>query len=217
MESKRPSQLKDHHLRKLAFAYSRVSTKEQVERSRGSLATQEDQSRFALEDGFPLERIRFVDNDLGVSGKSMANRVGIGEVRDAVRAAQAGAIYVSHDRSYRSQRLREPRSRQGLHPSRRRHRRERDALQPEGSPPADSTAVQILLGRNRKHQSPNPHPGRYRGLYQAGGGIHYPAGRLRAKRGRKSWVKDPDPRVREPIEAVFRILPRRKDMSQDGS
>src|SRR5207245_1044925 len=95
METQRPSQLKDHHLRKLAFVYSRVSSKEQAENSRASLAGQEDQTRFALEDGFALERVRFVDNDVGVSGKFMANRVGIGEVRDAVQAFEAGAIYVS--------------------------------------------------------------------------------------------------------------------------
>ena len=95
MESNRPSQLRNHQLQKTAFVYSRVSTKEQAEHSRGSLAAQEDQTRRALEDEYPLQRIRFVDSDVGVSGKFMANRVGIAEVGDAVRAGEAGAIYVS--------------------------------------------------------------------------------------------------------------------------
>jgi DNA invertase Pin-like site-specific DNA recombinase len=206
MEINRPPQLRDHHLRKIAFVYSRVSSREQAENSRGSLAAQEDQIRFALEDGYPMERIKFVDSDIGQSGTSMANRVGIGEVRDAVRAAKAGAIYLSSvDRIGRD---------------------EYDSL----GLLKDCILRDVVIVEHGKHYNPRDlnelMPLRFKTFFAEIENLNRrghirraidamvrrkeeftipPIGYVRSE-DETSWVKDPDTRVREAIEAVFRIF-----------
>jgi DNA invertase Pin-like site-specific DNA recombinase len=198
--------LQDHHLKKIAFVYSRVSSKEQAARSRGSLATQEDQTHRALEDGFPLQRIRFVDSDVGVSGKFMANRVGIGEVGDAVRAGEAGAIYVSAiDRLGRN---------------------DYESL----GLIKDCIRHDVVIAENGTHYNPRDLrqliPLRFKTFLAEIENINRqirihdameafikreeeftcpPVGYVRSDDG-TSWVKDPDPRIRGAIDAVFRIF-----------
>ncbi len=207
MEGRGSSPLKEHHRAKLAFCYARVSTPDQAEHSRASVGTQEDQLRFALEDGFPLERIRIVDSDLGASGTTMANRVGIGEVREAVDRRAAGAIYVSMlDRIGRN---------------------DLDSL----SLIKACIRGDVMIVENGAHYNPRDlrqliplrfkfflaemetFPGRVRigeaiGTFigRKGELTGPPIGYGRSEDG-ASWVKDPDPRVRSAVEAVFRIFP----------
>jgi DNA invertase Pin-like site-specific DNA recombinase len=206
MEIKRPPQLKSHHQHNLAFVYSRVSSREQAKNSRASLAGREDQIRFAVQDGYRIEHIKFVDSDIGQSGTSMANRVGIGEVRDAVRKAKAGAIYVSSvDRigrdDYESLGLLKDCILRGVViVENGKHYNPRDLnelialrfktffaeLENLNRKGHIRRALEAMMRRKEEFTIP-------------------PIGYVRSEDG-TTWVKDPDTRVREAIEAVFRIF-----------
>lgn len=76
MSDSRPYQVKGHHLDRLAIVYLRQSTMQQVEQNTGSTAYQYAQAEHARRWGWTEERIVILDEDLGLSGTSTVRRTG---------------------------------------------------------------------------------------------------------------------------------------------
>ena len=80
------------HLRRQAVVYVRQSTPGQVEANRESTARQYDLKDRAISLGWPASAVRVIDDDLGVSGSSTADRTGFGELAAQVGLGQVGIV-----------------------------------------------------------------------------------------------------------------------------
>ena len=80
------------HLARAALVYVRQSTLSQVERNRESTARQYDLVARATELGWPPAAVRVIDDDLGVSGASVAGRTGFAELAAQVGLGQVGIV-----------------------------------------------------------------------------------------------------------------------------
>jgi DNA invertase Pin-like site-specific DNA recombinase len=87
--------VKTHHLARIAAVYLRQSSPRQVEENTGSTAVQYDQASYARAFGWPEARIQFFD-DLGLSGKSVANRTSYQELVEMIRADEIGALFLAY-------------------------------------------------------------------------------------------------------------------------
>ena len=92
---KRPVQITVYHLVRLALLYIRQSTEGQVLRNLGSAASQRAQQEYAEAYGWPPDKIKVIDCDLGLSGTGAQHRPGYLQLLDDVRRGLVGAIFVS--------------------------------------------------------------------------------------------------------------------------
>ncbi len=87
------SKLTKEHWKRLACVYVRQSTLKQVERNRESQVNQYQLVERAELLGWPRERIRVIDADLGISGQSSTNRNGFKELVAEVSLGHVGIIF----------------------------------------------------------------------------------------------------------------------------
>lgn len=80
------------HLERKAYVYVRQSTYYQVENNLESQRRQYDLTEYALELGWPHERIIVVDEDQGKSGSTANNRSGFGRLVTAVGLGEVGIV-----------------------------------------------------------------------------------------------------------------------------
>jgi DNA invertase Pin-like site-specific DNA recombinase len=80
------------HLSRTAVIYVRQSTLAQVERNTESTARQYDLAARARQLGWPLDAIRIIDGDLGISGSVTGQRDGFEGVLAEVALGQVGII-----------------------------------------------------------------------------------------------------------------------------
>ncbi len=86
------SKISPLHWRRAAFVYIRQSSANQVEHNRESTARQYALADRAVELGWPRERIIVIDQDLGLSGASAAQRSGFAQLITAVALGQVGIV-----------------------------------------------------------------------------------------------------------------------------
>ncbi len=82
-----------HHLERRAYVYVRQSTAKQVLENAESTARQYALAERARALGWSSEAIEIIDEDLGRSGRTTANRSGFGCLSQAVANGEAGAIF----------------------------------------------------------------------------------------------------------------------------
>ena len=80
------------HLRRLACLYVRQSSLQQVQDHQESTARQYALKRRALALGWPAERIVVIDEDLGLSGASAAERTGFQRIVADVGLGRVGMV-----------------------------------------------------------------------------------------------------------------------------
>ena len=80
------------HQRRSACVYLRQSTAAQVERNRESTARQYQLVERAVQLGWPRERVRVIDEDLGLSGSGTAERRGFELLASEVALGRVGLI-----------------------------------------------------------------------------------------------------------------------------
>jgi DNA invertase Pin-like site-specific DNA recombinase len=80
------------HLARLAYVYLRQSTPSQVAQNRESTARQYGLVERAVQLGWPRERVRLVDEDLGITGSGTADRNGFDRMSADVAMGQVGLI-----------------------------------------------------------------------------------------------------------------------------
>jgi DNA invertase Pin-like site-specific DNA recombinase len=80
------------HTQRIAFVYIRQSTLAQVEHNRESTARQYDLTERACELGWGKERVIVIDEDLGLSGQSAADRSGFTRLASEVALGRAGIV-----------------------------------------------------------------------------------------------------------------------------
>jgi DNA invertase Pin-like site-specific DNA recombinase len=81
------------HLEREAAVYLRQSTLKQVYEHRESTARQYALKQRALDLGWPVERIKVIDNDLGESGTAVERREGFKQLAKDVSEGRVGAIF----------------------------------------------------------------------------------------------------------------------------
>lgn len=82
-----------HHLDRLAYVYIRQSSPKQVERNRESQVNQYQMVERAQALGWAPDRIRVIDSDLGLSGRSSEHRDGFKELVAEVTLGHVGIIF----------------------------------------------------------------------------------------------------------------------------
>src|SRR6516162_7416405 len=92
MFTEAPQKVRPEHLRRDAFLYVRQSTLRQVFEN-----TESSQRQYALREravalGWPIERIRTIDSDLGISGAHAENRDGFQHLVSEVALGHAGIV-----------------------------------------------------------------------------------------------------------------------------
>ncbi len=80
------------HLRRAAFVYIRQSTATQVEHNRESTARQYALADHAVELGWPRDQVTVIDQDLGLSGASAAQRSGFAQLTTEVALGHVGIV-----------------------------------------------------------------------------------------------------------------------------
>lgn len=78
---------------KLALVYPRQSSERQVDENIYSLENQLQLKQRAIADGFPAENVLILDDDLGVSGRTIAGRVGMSRALAMIDQGLVGALY----------------------------------------------------------------------------------------------------------------------------
>jgi DNA invertase Pin-like site-specific DNA recombinase len=88
-----PETIQPSHLSRLAVVYVRQSSPHQTLANRESLKLQYDLRSQAGTAGWPTNRIRVIDADLGRTGRSTEGRAGFQELVDLVNQGQVGVIF----------------------------------------------------------------------------------------------------------------------------
>lgn len=86
------SKIKPSHTTRLALVYVRQSSPSQVENNRESTARQYALANRARELGWAADQVTIIDEDLGISGASAANRSGFGRLMTEVAFGRAGIV-----------------------------------------------------------------------------------------------------------------------------
>jgi DNA invertase Pin-like site-specific DNA recombinase len=81
------------HYQRLAFVYIRQSTPRQVIQNQESQQNQYRLRQRAEELGWPADRVRVIDSDLGVSGSEAAGRSGFQELVTEISLGHAGIVF----------------------------------------------------------------------------------------------------------------------------
>src|SRR5215210_5065387 len=190
------------HLERTAYVYVRQSTPQQVQRNPEGRENQRELAQRAVDLGWSPGRVRVIDADLGLSGKSVDGREGFRELTSVVSLGHAGIVLC-----YEASRL--ARNNADWYAL-------LDLCALRGTLIADSDGVydpadhndRLLLGLRGMMSEAELHLLRLRmdagkkrqiekGTYRQG----LPTGLVRLDGGRV--VKDPDRRVRRAIELVF--------------
>lgn len=79
---------------KIAIIYARQSTPGQVEKNIFSTENQLQLANQAQRDGFTINNILVIDDDLGVSGQTIEGRIGMVRALDLMGKGPVGAVYV---------------------------------------------------------------------------------------------------------------------------
>lgn len=87
------SKITSRHLEQLAFIYIRQSTPKQVLHNKESQANQYQLQLRARALGWPVERIRVIDRDLGKSGSEATQRSGFQELVVEISLGHAGIVF----------------------------------------------------------------------------------------------------------------------------
>jgi len=87
------NKIQEQHFEKMALVYLRQSTMGQVRHHQESTERQYALKEKALGLGWPLERIRVLDRDLGISGTQMSNREDFKSLVASVSMNQVGAVF----------------------------------------------------------------------------------------------------------------------------
>ncbi len=87
-----PAKIKPSHTARKAVIYVRQSSVSQVEHNRESTARQYALGDRAQQLGWPKDQVTIVDEDLGLSGASAANRSGFARMISEVALGQVGII-----------------------------------------------------------------------------------------------------------------------------
>ena len=90
--SKSPK-VKPNHLNRDALIYVRQSTMAQVRFNQESTQRQYALKEKAIDLGWPEERIRVIDGDLGISGSGRSKRPGFTQLVTSVSLGEAGAVF----------------------------------------------------------------------------------------------------------------------------
>jgi DNA invertase Pin-like site-specific DNA recombinase len=91
--AERPAKITTAHLERQACIYIRQSSLKQVERNRESQVNQYQLVQRAAALGWPDQRIRVIDRDLGLSGQDATARQGFQELVAEVSLGQVGIIF----------------------------------------------------------------------------------------------------------------------------
>jgi len=86
------SKIKPSHTSRLALVYVRQSSPSQVENNKESTARQYALANRACELGWAADQVTVIDEDLGISGASAANRSGFGRLITEVAFGRAGIV-----------------------------------------------------------------------------------------------------------------------------
>ncbi|HZU44043.1 MAG TPA: recombinase family protein [Terriglobales bacterium] len=86
------NKIKPSHTQRVAVVYIRQSTASQVEHHRESTARQYALVQRACDLGWPKEQVMIVDEDLGISGASSANRTGFVRLASELALGRVGII-----------------------------------------------------------------------------------------------------------------------------
>ena len=92
MSTDSPQKISADHLRRDAFLYVRQSSLRQVFENTESTKRQYALRERAVALGWPIERIRTIDSDLGISGAHAENRDGFQELVSEVALGHAGIV-----------------------------------------------------------------------------------------------------------------------------
>lgn len=87
------SKIGSAHLQRLAFIYVRQSTQKQVVQNQESQQYQYRLQQRAQDLGWPAERVRVIDSDMGLSGKESAGRSGFQELVAEVSLGHVGIVF----------------------------------------------------------------------------------------------------------------------------
>jgi DNA invertase Pin-like site-specific DNA recombinase len=90
--AEKASKISSAHLQRLAYVYVRQSTAGQVRKNLEGRANQEALAERAVALGWNPERVRVIDSDLGLSGKSTDGREGFRELVSEVSLGHAGIV-----------------------------------------------------------------------------------------------------------------------------
>jgi DNA invertase Pin-like site-specific DNA recombinase len=205
MAIKRSHLVKSHHFKRKAVVYRRVSSPKQARESEWSQAAQEDQRFFAVELGWTEDMIEVAD-ELGKDGKSMVHRKTILQTIEEIKAKLVGGLFAS-DLSRIGRNAAET-----LNLLLECKRNDVAAVENGNVLDQDSLdgRVEILIKVMMAELENISRMGHIRRALKAKLDRGYeltppPPGYVRDKY-KKKWIKDPDSRVREGIEAVFRIF-----------
>jgi DNA invertase Pin-like site-specific DNA recombinase len=89
------NKIRAEHLARKAYCYLRQSTNRQVMHNTGSTEMQYALKDKAMEFGWPENRIRVLDQDLGLSGTEINNRHSLQELTSEMARGEVGAIFVA--------------------------------------------------------------------------------------------------------------------------
>ena len=87
------AKIKPNHLDREALIYVRQSTMAQVRFNQESTQRQYALQEKALLLGWPEERIRVIDGDLGISGSGRSKRPGFAQLVTSVSLGEVGAVF----------------------------------------------------------------------------------------------------------------------------
>ncbi len=87
-----PSKITSDHLRRRALVYVRQSSITQVEHNRESTARQYQLAEHAVALGWARDQVKVIDEDLGVSGSGLAERVGFARMTAEVALGEVGIV-----------------------------------------------------------------------------------------------------------------------------
>jgi DNA invertase Pin-like site-specific DNA recombinase len=88
----RSAKIQAHHLQRLAIVYVRQSSPQQVLHHRESTALQYDLRRYAVELGWPPERVLVIDDDQATTGRTAEHRSGFHQILVEVDLDHVGII-----------------------------------------------------------------------------------------------------------------------------
>lgn len=204
----RPAEVKATHIARKAVVYVRQSSQFQVLNNTGSTAAQRDQIHYALRWGWPKERIEIIDDDLGLSGTTSFNRPGYLRMVAEIRANLIGAVFfsddsrVNRDSTEFSLLLRDCERHDVLLVSDGRVSDVRDPNQ---------RLVKQISGNVVEYENCLRGAAFKRGrlaTVRAGRAVGQPPRGYVRGQVKGSWELDPEPRVRECVNAVFQTFPR---------
>ena len=198
----RSAKVQAQHLRRLAIVYVRQSSPQQVLHHRESTALQYDLRRYAVELGWPLERVLVIDDDQATTGQTAVHRSGYHRILAEVDLDHVGIILgIEMSRLARS-------CRDWYHLMEKCAIFDTLLADPDGIYDPSNYNDRLLLGMKATMSEAELHILRAR-MYQGRlnkarrGEVYYhpPIGYVRTPAG--EFALDPDPRVQDTIRLLF--------------